>query len=146
MVFPVVNRLLPGLRPFGVVTEKPEELRFRLLDAVASLLVRISNETPLLIALDDLHWADEGTLGLLVAVARERLYERHALEGLSEAEVREYCAAALPPGGSAEVPRAVHAVTEGNPLFVVEVVRDLVHQGVGSLDGGLPHLPEGRGK
>ena len=40
------------------------------LDAVASLLVRIADAYPLILVLDDLHWADVPTLALLRHVAR----------------------------------------------------------------------------
>ena len=39
--------------------------RARLFDAVDSLLAQISGNSPLLLVLDDLHWADPATLGLL---------------------------------------------------------------------------------
>jgi DNA-binding SARP family transcriptional activator len=39
--------------------------RFRLHLAVADYLGRLADQAPLLLVLDDLHWADEGTLGLL---------------------------------------------------------------------------------
>src|SRR5262249_33717211 len=39
--------------------------RARLFDAVDSLLAQISGASPLLLVLDDLHWADPATLGLL---------------------------------------------------------------------------------
>ena len=176
MVFPVLRALLPDLKPYSDMLDRPEETRFRMLDAVAGLLARISSDSPLLIVLDDLHWADEGTLKVLLAtarelgrchlmlvgtyrdvelsrkhplarmlgeLARERLYERHALAGLSEEEVRAYCAAALPGLTSAEMPRAVRSATEGNPLFVAEMVQELAHLGVEKLGSTLPRLPEG---
>lgn len=42
---------------------------FRLRDAVAELLLRISRRTPLLLVLDDLHTADATTMGVLVHLA-----------------------------------------------------------------------------
>ncbi len=39
--------------------------RARLFDAVDALLAQISGHSPLLLVLDDLHWADPATLGLL---------------------------------------------------------------------------------
>lgn len=49
----------------------PEAARFRLFDAFATFVRAMSNQTPLLIALDDLHWADKPSLLLLEYVARE---------------------------------------------------------------------------
>ncbi len=50
---------------------RPEQARFRLFDAIARLLVRASETQPLLLVLDDLHWADVPSLLLLRFIARE---------------------------------------------------------------------------
>ena len=49
----------------------PEEAQFRLFDAITTFMKNASNVTPLLIVLDDLHWADRPSLLLLQHVARE---------------------------------------------------------------------------
>jgi class 3 adenylate cyclase/Cdc6-like AAA superfamily ATPase len=49
----------------------PEVAQFRLFDAYTSYLKAIANQGPLVIALDDLHWADKPTLQLLQHIARE---------------------------------------------------------------------------
>lgn len=49
----------------------PEEARFRLFDAVATFLRRFSESRPLVLSLDDLHWADNPSLLLLAHLARE---------------------------------------------------------------------------
>jgi DNA-binding winged helix-turn-helix (wHTH) protein/tetratricopeptide (TPR) repeat protein len=48
----------------------PEEERARLLDAVAQLLWAVARRTPVVVILDDLHWAEGGTLALLRYLAR----------------------------------------------------------------------------
>lgn len=48
-----------------------EEARFRLFDAVTSFLAAASRDRPLVLVLDDLHWADEPSLLLLKFAARE---------------------------------------------------------------------------
>ena len=48
-----------------------EEARFQLFDSVTSYLVAVARDRPLVIVLDDLHWADEPTLLLLRFAARE---------------------------------------------------------------------------
>ena len=48
-----------------------EEARFRLFDSVTSLLLAAARDRPLVIILDDLHWADEPSLLLLRFAARE---------------------------------------------------------------------------
>jgi class 3 adenylate cyclase len=48
-----------------------DEARFRLFDSVTSLLVAAARDRPLVLVLDDLHWADEPSLLLLRFAARE---------------------------------------------------------------------------
>jgi class 3 adenylate cyclase/tetratricopeptide (TPR) repeat protein len=61
----------PGSRPTGTLSaETSEREQFLLFDAVASLLVSIADTHPLILVLDDLHWADAPTLLLLRHVAR----------------------------------------------------------------------------
>ena len=48
-----------------------EEAQFRLFDAMAGFLRGVAERTPLLLVLDDLHWADAATLQLLAHVGRE---------------------------------------------------------------------------
>lgn len=49
----------------------PEQARFRLFDAVASMLCRAASRRPLLLVIDDLQWADESSLRLLSFVAAQ---------------------------------------------------------------------------
>jgi hypothetical protein len=129
--------------------------RFALADAIARSVAKVADEAPLLVALDDLHEADGGTLlalslvadalqatplallgthrdaeidadperaAMLARVARRG--ERIALRGLAAAEVD----ALLRARGVASDPALaarVHARTGGNPLFVVELAREL---------------------
>ena len=51
-----------------VAVDKDEE-RFRLFDAVSQLLIEISQRRPLVVVVDDLHWADRGTVAMLSHVA-----------------------------------------------------------------------------
>lgn len=78
------------------------------------------------------------TLGDLI---RERLFERVLLRGLQKDDVDrfiEMAAGIKPPPGLVD---AVYTQTEGNPLFVTEVVRLLVQEG--NLKAGTS--PQGRG-
>lgn len=66
----VLSRLLPDLGlaadPLAATsTIDYEALRYRLFEAVVALLTRASRRWPLLLVLDDLHWADKPTLLLL---------------------------------------------------------------------------------
>src|SRR3989442_5751733 len=72
---PPISRLIPALRERLPDLPQPaalsaDEERFRLLDAVAQLLIAISTRVPLILVLDDLHWADKGTIAMLLHVAR----------------------------------------------------------------------------
>ncbi|MDP6823551.1 MAG: protein kinase [Dehalococcoidia bacterium] len=66
------------------------------------------------------------TLGDL---ARERLYERVLLRGLSEQDVARFIEIAAGIQPPPELSTTVYRHTEGNPLFVTEVVRELVQSG-----------------
>lgn len=73
---PVVAKVVPELRErLGDLDEpprlEPEQARFRLFDAVSSFLVGASRSRPLVLVLDDLHWADEPSLLLLRFLARQ---------------------------------------------------------------------------
>ena len=155
-----VRDRLPGLPP--VPQLEPEQARFRLFDSITAFLKTASQRQPLVLVLDDLHWADHPSLLLLEFVARElansrvlvigtyrdmelsrrhplsltlgelnrdRLFQRVLLRGLSQEDVGrfiELVSGFTPPPGMVE---AVHRQTEGNPLFVTEVVRLLVQEG-----------------
>ncbi|HUA36317.1 MAG TPA: AAA family ATPase [Candidatus Binataceae bacterium] len=67
-IAPRVRELLGDL-PEPVVLDKDEE-RVRLFDAVSQVLIAISKTSPLVLILDDLHWADRGTVALLNHVSR----------------------------------------------------------------------------
>lgn len=70
-----IARLVPQLRrTFNDIPSpleaSPEQSRRVLFNAVAEFLVRAASDTPLLLLLEDLHWADEGTMALITHVAR----------------------------------------------------------------------------
>jgi class 3 adenylate cyclase/tetratricopeptide (TPR) repeat protein len=72
---PEVAQLVPEVRDIlGGVSEPPElepdQARFRLFDSITTFLRNASGSRPLVIVLDDLHWADEASLLLLKFVAR----------------------------------------------------------------------------
>ena len=70
-----LTRLVPelaGAAPGeqGIATSDPETRRYMLFEAVSLLLTEATARAPLLLVLDDLHWADRGTLHLLRHVMR----------------------------------------------------------------------------
>ncbi len=67
-VIPAVRERLPDVpEPSSL---QPDEERFRLLDAVSQFLIAVAGRTPLILVLDDLHWADKGSIAMLRHVAR----------------------------------------------------------------------------
>ena len=175
-----VKERLPDWRPPPTL-DSPDQARFRLFDSITAFLKSASQKQPLVLVLDDLHWADQPSLLLLQFVARElgnsrllligtyrdmelsrqhplaeslgeltreRSFQPVLLRGLSQQDVVrfiEMAAGVDPPQGLAE---AVHTQTEGNPLFVTEVVRLLVQEGEltqesGARDSWTVRIPEG---
>jgi class 3 adenylate cyclase len=72
---PEVAQLVPEVRDIlGNVADppdlEPDQARFRLFDSVTGFLRNASGSRPLVLVLDDLHWADEASLLLLKFVAR----------------------------------------------------------------------------
>jgi DNA-binding CsgD family transcriptional regulator len=72
---PPIARLVPALREAlpGIedpVALQPDEERFRMLDAVSQFLIAVSQRAPVVLVLDDLHWADKGTIAMLRHIAR----------------------------------------------------------------------------
>ncbi len=71
-----LQRLFPGVRNrFPGLPEPPpvedESAQFRLFDAMSGFYRDVAAQTPLVLVLDDLHWADRPTLALLTHLARE---------------------------------------------------------------------------
>ena len=165
---------LPDLEPSPPL--EPDSARFRLFDSITTFFKRASQRQPLLLILDDLHWADKSTLLLLEFFAqevetshlmvlgayravdasrqgplyqalgnlvRERSFQRLQLRGLSPQEVRQFAETITGTTVSADLVEAVHARTEGNPLFVKEVVRLNAQEGLErSQEIGI-RIPEG---
>jgi DNA-binding CsgD family transcriptional regulator/tetratricopeptide (TPR) repeat protein len=50
---------------------EPDQARFRLFEAITGFLKRASEDSPILLVLDDLHWADQPSLLLLEFIARQ---------------------------------------------------------------------------
>jgi predicted ATPase len=175
-----VRERLPGLPPAPQL--EPEQARFRLFDSVAAFLKTASQRQPLVLVLDDLHWADQPSLALLQFVARElggarlliigtyrdmelsrqhplaealgeltreRLFQRVLLRGLTQEDVGRFIEMTSGHDAPRGLVEAVHTQTEGNPLFVTEVVRLLVQDGelgaeqVRETDSWTIRIPEG---
>ena len=177
--YPTSRSNCPGLQSPPQL--EPEQARFRLFDSITAFLKSAGQSKPLVLVLDDLHWADHPSLLMLEFVARElanarvmiigtyrdmelsrqhprsrtlgestkeRLFQRVLLRGLDQDDVVRFIELASgvnPPAGMLE---AVYNQTEGNPLFVTEVVRLLVEEGElthesGHRDSWSVRIPEG---
>jgi DNA-binding CsgD family transcriptional regulator/tetratricopeptide (TPR) repeat protein len=75
---------LPAMLHMTITPEllSPEQEKFRLFDAVATLLERLAMERPILLGIDNLQWADSGSLELTMYLT-VRLHKSHvALVGI----------------------------------------------------------------
>jgi DNA-binding SARP family transcriptional activator len=152
-VLPALSERLPGI-PMAAPAA-PEIERLRTLEATAALLQAASEAAPLLLVLDDLHWADELSLLLLqhvlradprmrllvVATYRDSEPSRSPLlagvvtglarqPDVSRLELTplaepDVAAILTDAGRPPSLAPRVRAMTEGNPFFVGEVVRAL---------------------
>ena len=130
--------------------------REELFDAWRRFFERMAARYPLVLVFEDIHWADDGLLDfieylgdwaqgpiLTVALARPELFERRAtwgggkrnaasiaLDPLSADESVAMLDDLLAGGLPEELGRVVAARSEGNPLFVEEIVRKLIDDGV----------------
>lgn len=154
--------LVPELAGYGsgqpLAREDPARARFRLSNVVAQLVERAALQGPLAIVLDDLHLADEASLGLLrflaeregagpvllaaafrgreggalsptlAALVREETTRLVALGTLDDGAVAELCRQTL-----GDVPpetvSAVLAQAGGNPFFVAQILTLLRERG-----------------
>jgi class 3 adenylate cyclase/tetratricopeptide (TPR) repeat protein len=134
----------------------PQRMREALFSAARAAVEAIARQRTLVLAIDDIHWADEGMLDLidhlarwvrapllLVCLTRDELLERRpgwgggrrnattiSLEPLTDTETRELVAALLPgsDNGSADVVPQVAERSGGNPLFAEEMVNRLMEE------------------
>jgi len=143
---------LPDDSPF--LTLDPPQRRQRTLDALKRLLLRESQEQPLLLVFEDLHWIDTETQALLDSLVEslptvrllllvnyrpeyqhgwgsKTYYTQVRLDPLSPANADEFLQALLGDDPSLEpLKRLLIERTEGNPFFLEESVRALVETGV----------------
>ncbi|MEW1776316.1 AAA family ATPase [Streptomyces sp. NPDC086777] len=141
---PVVERLLGA----GPDSPRDGDARLRLLEGVAGLFGQLAAATPLLLVLEDLHWADQSSrdllrfllgrgvlprrLAVLASYRADDLHRRHPLRpllaelvrlpGVERLEVRP-----LPDGETARLVRAL----EARPLPEA-TVRDIVERAEGN--------------
>lgn len=158
-LLPELAAALPHPAPAPLPPE-PAQAPSRLYQALAQVMAAFARQSaaPLLLCLDDLHWADPATLGCLSYLAAnvwpERLVIlaaarssdaprlatlRHAfaragrlrevaLAGLTAVDVQTLLTA-LSPAPPEPLARQISAATGGNPFFILEIIRDLQASG-----------------
>jgi predicted ATPase/DNA-binding winged helix-turn-helix (wHTH) protein len=169
---PELAQRVPGIAPTPV--SDAETARYRLFEAVTEWFAAMCHTGPVLLVVDDLHWASRETALLLRHVVRstqrarlliivtyrdtdlprhhpvlrviddiqsDATVQRLHLRGLEIDAVHAFLATAAAESNPADLTlaRAVHARSEGNPLFAAELVRHLrasemlCREGTGSL-------------
>ncbi len=133
--------------------EDGESARFRLSETLERFLRGAARERPLLLVLDDLHWADQpslrmlefiardldtiplvvlagcreeegaGIAGLLSRLTRERSFERLDLSALDRLAVEKLVALSNDLSTRADWVDLLWQTTQGNPLYLVEILR-----------------------
>jgi class 3 adenylate cyclase/tetratricopeptide (TPR) repeat protein len=138
----------------GVATLEPEAFRRGLHEAFGTFVRALTHERPLVLAIEDVHWADASTLALttdlahlcaseplvLYLIARPEaeavlaeiapLRRAISLEPLQEAGVAALIESVLDGPAPTELPAFVAGRSAGNPLFVEELIRSLQDSGV----------------
>lgn len=136
--------------------------RDRMLRELSGVMESMTAEEPLVLVIEDLHWSDTSTLDWVAAFAQrpdparmmiictlrsspasdridalrvKKLSREIELAGLSEAAVADYTSRRYP-GQTAAIAPLVHRHTDGNPLFVTNVLTDLVARGLLIESGG----------
>ncbi len=143
--------------------------RHRLFEAVDSALAGLAAETPLLLVLDDFHWADRGTLLLTSFVLRANrrspllllgtyrdtelgrrtpltaaLADLKRIGALDRIDLRglgldDVATLARAALGTDEIAPRVHARTEGNAFFIEEVLSELAESGPQAVPESVRH-------
>ena len=153
-IVPQLVQKLPDLKPSPAL-DSPEANRFRLFESVTTFLKSASETQPLVLVLDNLHWADTSSLLLLEFLApeleeshililgtyrdveltrghplarslgelsRQRPFQRVLLRGLAHDDVDKYIEVSFQTETAPELVDAIYEQSEGNPLFVREMV------------------------
>lgn len=150
----LMARLL-GLEPPADTPGDPERRREALFTTLHRMFEGMTAEHPLVVCLEDVHWADDGVLDLvehvlswarapilMVCVARSSLVDRRPewvraqpgrtvveLAPLSDRDTGELVRRLLPGGAPPSMVTAVVERAGGNPLFAEEIARLLLERG-----------------
>ena len=150
------DTLAPQIRALVGAGEERSFSREDLFDAWRRFLERMAARYPLVLVLEDVHWADAGLLDfvehaadwaqgpiMVLTLARPELFETRAAGAAGSAtprrspSIRSRWTRAAPCWRICSVPTSPRTVrdliverSEGNPLYVEEIVRMLIDDGV----------------
>jgi serine/threonine protein kinase/tetratricopeptide (TPR) repeat protein len=167
-------RLVPELKARGYPEAPaldPMSEKFRIFEHVSRWIEKVATVQPLVICLEDLHWADPATLELLgfftqdirdspvlligtfrddelspqnplLDLVEEKLAQLLVLSPLDEQEVNELISAMFGRVAlSEDFIGQVYSATAGNPYFLAETMKALVEENVLRLDQGVWRIP-----
>jgi class 3 adenylate cyclase/tetratricopeptide (TPR) repeat protein len=152
---------LPYEARFGALTQPPQQIKERLLEALVTELLRLAERNPVLFLFEDTHWIDPTSLELLERVIGRLQQARVLLIVTHRPEWR------LPPSGhnhvtslqlnrlgrahGADIVRVIAGAhvtddvvariverTDGVPLFIEELTKSLVEGGLDIADANIP--------
>jgi class 3 adenylate cyclase len=167
-IHPFLCRMLSVSTDDHTIAQRPtdlpaDEIKRETFQALAHLVIRVSERTPVVLVIEDLHWIDEASLELLeLAVSqlpRSRVmmmfthrpdfhttwrsqvsFTRLSLHALSDDEtlaiVRAVAAGPLPP----DLEVRILAKAEGSPFFAEEITRALFEEGYVTVEDGRARL------
>jgi DNA-binding SARP family transcriptional activator/tetratricopeptide (TPR) repeat protein len=161
VLVPEIATARTDLPPLPALDPKREQSR--LFEALAATFSALGKQRPLLVILEDIHWAGVSTLAALEYLTRraaassylivstyrsEDVDAAHALGAMRRTLASENLLATIALGGLsthevravvAQVPELserseslatrIHTVSDGNPLFTLELVRDILERG-----------------
>jgi DNA-binding NarL/FixJ family response regulator/Tfp pilus assembly protein PilF len=115
-LFPELPGLLQVIPQAEVLSQDQE--KFRLFDAIATLLERIAVEQPVLVSIDNLQWADSASLELTMYLTVRLRQSRVALVGVTR------------PPGSTRVGMTGSSDDASSGAMAIRTLGDLVRQGM----------------
>lgn len=173
----IASRLQHARRAPANPRTEPSGARFRTFDAVGRFLVKAAQQVPLVVIIDNLHWADAPSLSLLEFLShelsrarilvigtyrdnevvrgsalletlgglrRDACVDRFRLRGLDEEGIGALAGHMLGRPLPRQVLAAIFEQTDGNPLFVIELLKVLIEE---SRDAGVEpiavRIPDG---
>jgi DNA-binding CsgD family transcriptional regulator len=174
---PELGDVLGAGEPGEDAPPEPGHARFKTFDAIGGCLRRASEQVPLVLIIDNAHWADKASLALLEFLSQELVRARLLIVctyrdteiarqnpllptlailgggdstvrvklcGLDRAAIAQLAERVLGSALPASVIEEVDRQTDGNPLFVIELLKVLIEE---SRDAGIEpiavRIPDG---